>query len=223
MKMLEAVNVFKSYAQGLEKLQILSGLNLVIEKGETVAIVGQSGSGKSTLLALLAGLDIADQGEIKVMDQTLNNMSEQELTQFRAQSLSIVFQQFHLMPHLSALENIALPLQMLGKKDAYSKAEFFLNQVLLQSRGSHLPGQLSGGECQRVAIARALAVEPAVLLADEPSGNLDPQTGEQITDLLFRLVKERDTSLVLVTHNYELAKRCDRVLVLKSGQLHAQL
>ena len=200
-------------------LDVLRGLELKVKEGETTAIIGQSGSGKSTLLSLLAGLDLPTSGTLKLKDKKLDLMSEEELTRFRAENIGIIFQQFHLMNHLNALENVSLPLEMNQKKDSEEKAKQALEQVGLSSRRDHFPYQLSGGECQRVAIARAIVIRPALLLADEPSGNLDHNTGEQVADLLFDLVESTGMTMVLVTHNIELSQRCSKQLTLSQGRL----
>jgi putative ABC transport system ATP-binding protein len=209
----------KFYEQGNSRIQILKDLNLNVKKGETLAILGRSGSGKSTLLSLLAGLDRPNEGQIKIYEQDINQLSESEITRFRGQNLGIIFQQFHLMGSLTALENVSLPLEILGKKDAKKLAELALERVGLKERSHHLPHQLSGGECQRVAIARAFVVEPKLLLADEPSGNLDSETGQNVMNLLFEAVAERKMTLILVTHDQNLANRCHRQLFLDQGHL----
>ena len=200
-------------------VDVLRALELKVKEGETTAIIGQSGSGKSTLLSLLAGLDLPTSGTLKLKDKNLDSMSEEELTRFRAENIGIIFQQFHLMNHLNALENVSLPLEMNQKEDSKEKAEEALEQVGLSSRRDHFPYQLSGGECQRVAIARAIVIRPALLLADEPSGNLDQNTGEQVADLLFDLVESTGMTMILVTHNIELAQRCSKQLTLSQGRL----
>ena len=200
-------------------LKILNGLNLDLRAGETVAVLGTSGSGKSTLLSLVAGLDLPSDGAVFLGDKNLVTMSESELVSYRALHLGIVFQQFHLMPHLSALENVSLPLELADDQKAIAKAKSALSSVGLAQRLDHYPAQLSGGECQRVAIARALCVEPLLLLADEPTGSLDTNTADSVADLLFNLVQDGKTTMLLVTHNLQLAKRCERVLRLKDGRL----
>ncbi len=214
--------VYKNFATHAGSLEVLSGVELVARRGDTVAILGESGSGKSTLLSLLAGLDAPTRGRIIVEGHDLERLDEAELARFRAGRLSIVFQQFHLMRGLSALENVSLPLELQGTPEAEARARDALEQVGLQDRSEHLPSRLSGGECQRVAIARALVVEPALLLADEPSGSLDARTGGAVTELLFDLVETRSTTLILVTHNESLAARCAHEHVLVAGRLAQQ-
>jgi len=218
--LLQVENLHKSYAQpDGEPLVVLDGAALSLAAGETLAITGQSGSGKSTLMALLAGLDRPDSGRILVAGRDLALMDEAELTRFRAGHIGIVFQQFHLMPHLSAEENVSLPLELLGRPCPPEAIDTLLERVGLGARRRHLPGQLSGGECQRVAIARALAVAPDLLLADEPTGNLDVATGRSVADLLFQLAERERMTMIVVTHNEELAERCTRRLRLARGQL----
>ena len=213
-------NLWKAYpSPGSATLPVLTGVNCSLAVGATLAVTGQSGSGKSTLIALLAGLDRPDQGRLVVNGADLVAMDEAQLTRFRAENIGIVFQQFHLMPHLSAAENISLPLELLRRPCRREKIDAILEQVGLSARRNHLPGQLSGGECQRVAIARALVVEPAVLLADEPTGNLDVTTGREVSDLLFALVAEARMTMLVVTHNQELAGRCTQQLRLEQGVL----
>lgn len=212
-------NVRKSYGHGEVRVEVLKGINLSIAQGETLSLIGKSGSGKSTLLSLMAGLDRVDSGEIWVKDQCLNRLSEKAMTHFRASHMGIVFQQFHLVSTLSALENVMLPLNILKLADARKKAQELIDQVGLSHRSNHLPSELSGGESQRVAIARALAIRPAILFADEPSGNLDEETGTKVMDLLFNLVEETKTTLVLVTHDIDLARRCSRIVHLEHGSL----
>ena len=219
--LLDIENLTKTFpgVNNTSPVEVLKGLELKVEEGETTAIIGQSGSGKSTLLSLLAGLDQPTSGTLKLKERHLNSMSEEELTQFRAENIGIIFQQFHLMTHLNALENVSLPLEMNHQQDALELAEKALEQVGLGSRKDHFPHQLSGGECQRVAIARAIVIRPALLLADEPSGNLDHDTGEQVANLLFDLVGRTGMTMVLVTHNSELALRCSKQLTLSQGLL----
>lgn len=217
--MMNVSNLRKSYGSGETQVEVLKGLEFEIRRGERVALTGKSGSGKSTLLSLLAGLDSPDGGSISIDGKDLTSMSEGELTHFRARHMGIVFQQFHLVSTLTALENVLLPLEILKISGAMEKARELLENVGLSHRMDHLPSQLSGGESQRVAIARALSTSPAVLFADEPSGNLDEETGEKVMNLLFELVKKSGTTLVLVTHDLELAARCERVIHLEHGKL----
>lgn len=212
-------DVKKSYQQGTQKLEILKGINSQIQDGEIIAIVGQSGSGKSTLLTLLAGLDQPDTGKIEVSGVDIAKLNQQQMTNFRGKKIGIVFQQFHLLGHLKAIENVALPLEIAGEPQALSRAKEMLEQVGLGHRLEHFPAQLSGGECQRVAIARALVTRPEVLLADEPSGNLDVKTGDQVMSVFFDVVKKNKMTTILVTHSPELAARCDRQLKLQNGVL----
>lgn len=207
----------KSYRQGEQNLEILRGLSVSIADGEVVSVVGRSGSGKSTLLSLLAGLEAADAGKIEVDGVDICRLSEKDVTAFRAAKISIVFQQYHLVPHLTALENAALPLEILGRPDPAAKAQALLVELGLGHRLHHAPAQLSGGEAQRVAIARALAVEPKLLLADEPSGNLDTETGDKVMDLFFDVVRRHRITTLLVTHSETLAARCARTLRLAHG------
>jgi len=190
-----------------------------LEQGQSAAILGQSGSGKSTLLSLIAGLDQPDSGQVCIDGQCLTSMDEAARTRFRASRLGIVFQQFHLMPHLTAWENVTLPLELQGQSRPEGRARELLQAVGLEARSHHLPSQLSGGECQRVALARALAPRPKLLLCDEPTGNLDEATGSQIVELLFGLAQQEGTSLVIVTHNQQLAGRCGLRFHLLGGKL----
>ena len=220
MKSIISLNqISKTYFQGTQRIEVLYNLSLQVENSESVAILGQSGSGKSTLLSLLAGLDLPDFGSITVGHQDLSNLSQDELSQFRSKNLGIVFQQYHLMSNLTALENVGIPLELQKIDNFDTAAREALKLVGLSHRIAHFPAQLSGGECQRVAIARAIVGKPKLILADEPSGNLDDKTGKEVMDLLFRLCKERKQTLILVTHNHNLAYNCDRTLVLKDGKL----
>lgn len=216
---LEATDVHKSFDTPVGSIEVLRGLFLSVAAGETLAVVGQSGSGKSTLLSLLAGLDAPTRGSIRIDGRDLAELDESELAALRGRSMGIVFQQFHLMGGLTALENVSLPLELQAADAAEERAHAALAQVGLADRATHLPARLSGGECQRVAIARALVVEPALLLADEPSGSLDERTGDAINALLFDLVAKRATSLVLVTHSDRLSAACDRRVRLEGGRL----
>lgn len=209
----------KSFRQGDSEIAVLKGVNAAIQEGEVVSIVGQSGSGKSTLLSILAGLERADSGEILVDKVNLMPLSEQQLTLFRAQNIAVVFQQYHLISHLTALENVMLALEILKIENAREKAEAALKELGLSHRLEHFPTQLSGGECQRVAIARALVVRPKILLADEPSGNLDTHTGDKVMDVFFDVVRKHKITTVLVTHSESLARRCERTLRLEEGRL----
>lgn len=200
-------------------LTILSNVSFAIDKGDSVAVVGASGAGKSTLLALLAGLDLPTEGEIWLNGVNLTNLDEDGRAAVRAASVGFVFQSFHLVPSLNALENVMLPLELAGFDSPRQKAMDILQQVGLGERWSHYPAQLSGGEKQRVAIARSFATEPAVLFADEPTGNLDSRTGEHVIDLMFELNRNSSTTLVLVTHDKTLAARCDRIIGLDGGLL----
>ena len=200
-------------------LTILSGLNLEIKSGQSVAIVGTSGSGKSTLLGILAGLDLPTEGAVVLAGTRIDQLDEDERARVRGQHTGFVFQSFQLLPNLTALENVMLPLELAGHKSASARAQSLLNRVGLDQRMDHYPRQLSGGEQQRVAIARAFAGNPDILFADEPTGNLDENTGEKIIDLLFEVNRENGTTLILVTHDPVLAQRCDRVLRLHGGQL----
>jgi len=206
-------------APGGGSLDILRGVDLQVNAGEAVAILGASGSGKSTLLGLLAGLDRPSGGEVSLLGQGLESLDEDQCAQLRLGRVGFVFQSFQLMPGMSALENVSLPLQLAGAADPRGQARRLLGEVGLQDRMHHLPQQLSGGEQQRVAIARAFAGPPRVLFADEPTGNLDSVTGEQIEHLLFGLRDRFGTALVLVTHEQRLAGRCDRILHMRGGEL----
>ncbi|MGK0203624.1 MAG: putative ABC transport system ATP-binding protein [Planctomycetota bacterium] len=211
--------LLKDYPTAAGPLRVLAGVDLDLAGGETLAITGESGSGKSTLLALLAGLDTATSGSLEVAGRNLASAREADLADFRASTVGIVFQHFHLMRSLTAVENVALPLELRDGGDPGSRAAEALAMVGLQKRHDHFPAQLSGGECQRVALARAIVTEPRLLLADEPTGNLDERTGMAVADLLFDLVERRGTALILVTHSESLAARCGRRLHLHDGQL----
>ena len=200
-------------------LTILKKIDMEIKEGESVAIVGASGSGKSTLLGLLAGLDINTSGDIYLYDHAFSEMDEEQRALLRGQYVGFIFQSFHLLPSLQAVENVMLPAELKGDKDARQKAEALLDKVGLAERLSHYPSQLSGGEQQRVAIARAFASSPKILFADEPTGNLDEGNGKVIIDQLFDLNHSQGTTLVMVTHDNELANKCDRQLVMSAGQL----
>jgi len=218
---LAAKNISKQVSSPEGKLTILEGVSFDIVKGQSVAIVGASGAGKSTLLALMAGLDLPTGGHVELKGISLDSLDEDGRALMRASNVGFVFQSFHLVPSLNALENVMLPLELAGIGAARTRAREILDKVGLANRWSHYPAQLSGGEKQRVAIARAYATEPAVLFADEPTGNLDARTGERIINLLFELNRNSSTTLVLVTHDEALASRCDRVISLEAGQLES--
>ncbi|ELY6243963.1 ABC transporter ATP-binding protein [Cronobacter universalis] len=218
---LEVHHLNKSVGQGEHALSILTGVELVVKPGQSIALVGESGSGKSTLLAILAGLDDGTSGEVRLLGEPLHQMDEEARARLRARDVGFVFQSFMLIPTLNALENVELPAMLRGEtgKASRQQAQALLEQLGLGKRLDHLPAQLSGGEQQRVALARAFNGRPAVLFADEPTGNLDRQTGDRIADLLFSLNRGSGTTLILVTHDPELAARCDRTLRLRDGKL----
>jgi putative ABC transport system ATP-binding protein len=218
---LKAEQLTKQVSSPEGGLTILSDVSFSITAGESVAITGASGAGKSTLLALLAGLDLPTKGRIWLNDNELTALDEDGRAVIRAASVGFVFQSFHLVPSLNALENVMLPLELGGRRDARETALEIIDQVGLSERWSHYPAQLSGGEKQRVAIARAFATQPAVLFADEPTGNLDSRTGGHIMDLMFELNRNSATTLILVTHDHGLAARCDRIIELDAGLLVA--
>jgi putative ABC transport system ATP-binding protein len=204
---------------GAARVHILKDIDLNIGRGEAVGMVGPSGSGKSTLLMVMAGLERPDTGTVTVAGENLIRMDEDTLARFRGRNVGIVFQSFHLIPTMTAIENVAVPLELAGSADAFGRARAELAEVGLGDRLQHYPAQLSGGEQQRVALARALAPNPAILVADEPTGNLDEATGKQIIQLLFAGHVERGTTLILVTHDNALAQRCDRIVRLRSGRI----
>ena len=212
-------DVHLALGEGAGRVHILKGIYLDIQAGTSVGLVGPSGSGKSTLLMVMAGLERADTGTVKVAGSELGPLSEDQLAQFRGRNVGIIFQSFHLVPNMTALENVAVPLELAGDGQAFDKARLELDAVGLGHRLHHYPAQMSGGEQQRVAVARALVVRPEILIADEPTGNLDDDTGAQIVDLMFSAQKERRTTLVLVTHDPALAERCDRVIRVRSGEV----
>src|ERR1700749_125704 len=214
---LSGVNL--SLGQSAARVHILKDITLNIGSGEAIGLVGPSGSGKSTLLMVMAGLERADTGTVTVAGETLNELDEDDLAQFRGRNVGIVFQSFHLIPTMTALENVAVPLELAGAPDAFARAERELAGGGLGGGLPHYPAQLSGGEQQRVALARALAPHPAILVADEPTGNLDEATGSEIVELLFDGHEKRGTTLVLVTHDAALAQRCGRVVRLRSGKI----
>ena len=217
--MIRVKNLLKRVDTSEGVLTILKNVSLVVAKAETVAIVGASGSGKSTLLGLMAGLDGATSGDVELNGHSLAAMDEEERAILRGQLVGFVFQSFQLLPSLTALENVMLPIELKGDPKADTKAKQLLQRVGLAERGHHYPNQLSGGEQQRVAIARAFATRAQILFADEPTGNLDTATGDKVIDLLFDLNKEFATTLVLVTHNEPLAKRCGRIIKLVAGEI----
>jgi len=217
---LEARGLRKEVSTGSERIVILESVDLRITRGERVAIIGRSGSGKSTLLSLLAGLDRPSQGTIALCGQSLTTLDEDGLARLRAGRVAFVFQSFQLLAGLTALENVMLPAELAGRADAAARAQRMLAQVGLGERLRHYPPQLSGGEQQRVALARAFAADPEILFADEPTGNLDAATGARIIDMMFELNQSLGTTLVLVTHDAELARRCDRALTLVNGRLN---
>ena len=210
-------NLKKDFLQGKNIIKVLDDVSFDLNSGEVIALLGKSGSGKSTLLSLMAGLEKADSGSIFFDQINLSKLSEDELCTFRARNLGIVFQQFNLIPHLTALENVLLPLEINGDNNK-EKAMEWLSMVGLDDRVSHFPSMLSGGEQQRVAIARALVLSPQVLLADEPTGNLDSETGKKVIEILFNIAREKKTTMILVTHDDELALKADRIIRLVGGK-----
>jgi putative ABC transport system ATP-binding protein len=219
MTIIRTEQVSKSVYTGQTHLEILSDISISVKSGETVAILGASGSGKSTLLSLLAGLDIPTSGKIWLLDQEISNMDEEQRTQIRSGQVGFIFQAFHLLQHLTALENVMLPLILQKNKMAKQQARDILEKIGLGERLDHLPKQLSGGEQQRVAIARAYVLQPKIIFADEPTGNLDDHTGKMIIELLFDLNVQQNTTLILVTHDKEIASKTDSVIHLKAGKL----
>ncbi|MFQ1685167.1 ABC transporter ATP-binding protein [Aeromonas veronii] len=213
----------KSVRLGQESLTILEGIDLQVNSGETVALVGASGSGKSTLLGLLAGLDLPSQGDIEILGKSLGELDEEGRARLRAEQIGFVFQSFLLLPTMTALENVMLPAELRGERDCEPRARELLAAVGLGERLNHLPPRLSGGEQQRVAIARAFMTRPSLLLADEPTGNLDSKTGEKVIELLFELNRKHGTTLVVVTHDHQLAERCQRQLVMTAGRLDREV
>ncbi|MEQ1532682.1 MAG: ABC transporter ATP-binding protein [Sideroxydans sp.] len=215
----QAVGLTKQVQSGDQPLVILNEVSFEVEAGESLAIVGASGSGKSTLLGLLAGLDVPSSGSVLLNGKSLFNLDEDGRARLRGQLAGFVFQSFQLLPALSALENVMLPLELAGNKDARQRAQASLQQVGLSARGHHLPKHLSGGEQQRVALARAFVTQPKILFADEPTGNLDATTGAQIIELMLELNRAQGTTLILVTHDENLARRCSKQIRLASGQV----
>ncbi|MFS2325773.1 ABC transporter ATP-binding protein [Brucella sp. H1_1004] len=216
---IELENVHLTLGHAASSVHVLKGVSLSIVQGKSVGIVGPSGSGKSTLLMVLAGLEHIDQGMVKIAGEIISQMTEDQAAAFRGANIGIVFQSFHLIPNMTALENVAVPLELAGRKDAFDVAERELRAVGLGERLTHYPSELSGGEQQRVAIARALAPSPKILIADEPTGNLDTATGRQIADLLFSKQRENGLTMVLVTHDPSLAARCDQEIPVRSGRI----
>ncbi len=210
-------NLHLTLGENASRVHVLKGIGLEIHKGTSTGIVGPSGSGKSTLLMVIAGLERIDEGRIIINGTDITKLNEDKLASFRGKHVGIVFQSFHLIPNMTALENVSVPLELSGDPKASKKAKAELEAVGLGHRLNHYPGQLSGGEQQRVALARALATEPTVLIADEPTGNLDGETGVQVANLLFERQREKGLTLVLVTHDLDLAKQCDRTIPVRSG------
>lgn len=222
---LEVHHLIKRVGQGEHELTILQGVELIVEPGQTIALIGESGSGKSTLLGIIAGLDDGSSGSVSLLGQELTKMNEEQRAFLRAQSVGFVFQSFMLIPTLNALENVQLPALLRGELESESsqQAASLLAELGLEKRLKHMPAQLSGGEQQRVALARAFNGRPKILFADEPTGNLDRHTGDKIADLLFSMNKEHGTTLILVTHDNELAARCQRRLRLVNGVLREEV
>ncbi|RUU56730.1 ABC transporter ATP-binding protein [Mesorhizobium sp. M2C.T.Ca.TU.002.02.1.1] len=212
-------DVSLTLGEGASAVHVLKGVSLDVAAGQATGIVGPSGSGKSTLLMVLAGLERVDSGTVRIAGELINDKSEDQIASFRGRNIGIVFQSFHLIPNMTALENVAVPLELAGHADPFGVAARELAAVGLSDRVTHYPGELSGGEQQRVAIARALAPSPRILIADEPTGNLDQATGKQIADLLFAKAAERGMTLVLVTHDPTLAGRCARQVSMRSGRI----
>jgi putative ABC transport system ATP-binding protein len=217
--MIELSSVSKVVRSGTADLTILHSLDLTIPDGQFISVVGPSGSGKSTLLGLIAGLDAPTSGEIRIDGRSIVDMGEDDLAQLRGEKIGFVFQSFHLIPSLTALENILIPMEIAGARGAMARAKALLEDVELSERGHHYPSQLSGGERQRVAIARAFANGPSILLADEPTGNLDSHNGRHVFDLMVEMNRKRGATLVLVTHDHELASSADRRISLKDGRV----
>jgi putative ABC transport system ATP-binding protein len=209
----------KSFTQGSTEITIFKEMNFKIEKPGSIAIIGKSGSGKTTLLSLLSGMEFSDSGSVKLLGRDLKELSNDELSEFRAHNYSVIFQQFHLLPMLTALENVIIALEIKKIPNPVQVAKECLDEVGLSHRYDHLPHELSGGECQRVALARAIATKPKILFADEPSGNLDETTGQDVTQLMFDLVSKNETTLFLVTHDPALANKCEAVYRLNDHKL----
>lgn len=218
-KILKITGLEKTYASGNKQLTVLRDISFEVNKGQTFSIVGPSGSGKTTLLGLCAGLDQPNAGRVELCGQDLNSLNEDQRAQLRNKEVGFIFQNFQLLPTLTALENVSVPLELQGAKDATKKSMELLDKVGLADRFHHYPSQLSGGEQQRVALARAFANSPSILFADEPTGNLDEDTGEKVIQLLFDLNKETGTTLVIISHDLDLANRTQQILRLKGGQI----
>ena len=216
--LIKASNLSLSFPSGSGKIEILKSVNFSLHSKEKVALVGPSGSGKSSLLMLLGGLEQCTTGSIVIDNKEITKFSEDGLADFRKENMGIVFQSFHLIPTMTAIENVCIPLELAGFEDVRKRAGLLLGEVGLTDRFNHFPAQLSGGEQQRVAIARALAIEPQIILADEPTGNLDQNTGDKIIELLFRLTEKNKSSLIIVTHSITLARKCDRIVELIDGK-----
>jgi putative ABC transport system ATP-binding protein len=211
----------KTYKSGNKELTVLNSISFEVEKGQTFSIIGPSGSGKTTLLGLCAGLDEPSEGKVELCGQDLSHLNEDERAKLRNKEVGFIFQNFQLLPTLTALENVSVPLELQGDKSATEKSKALLEKVGLANRLDHYPSQLSGGEQQRVALARAFSNSPSILFADEPTGNLDEDTGEKVIELLFQLNKEAGTTLVIISHDLELANRTQHILKLKGGQIQA--
>ena len=220
-KILKISELEKTYSSGSKKITVLQNISFEIEKGDTFSIVGPSGSGKTTLLGLCAGLDAPGSGSVELCGQNLNDLNEDERAQLRNKEVGFIFQNFQLLPTLTAIENVIVPLELQGAKNAKKIGMDLLEKVGLSDRYDHYPSQLSGGEQQRVALARAFSTTPSILFADEPTGNLDEETGEKVIQLLFELNKEAGTTLVIITHDLELANRTQQILRLKGGKIIA--
>ncbi|MBA6316472.1 ABC transporter ATP-binding protein [Cellulophaga baltica] len=220
-KILKITGLEKTYTSGNKQLTVLHDISLEVEKGQTFSIIGPSGSGKTTLLGLCAGLDQPNKGTVELCGQDLSALNEDQRAQLRNKEVGFIFQNFQLLPTLTALENVSVPLELQGAKDAKEKSEILLEKVGLGKRMHHYPSQLSGGEQQRVALARAFVNSPSILFADEPTGNLDEETGEKVINLLFDLNKELGTTLVIISHDLELANRTQQIVRLKGGKIIA--
>lgn len=218
-KILKITGLEKTYLSGKKQLTVLHDISFEVDKGQTFSIVGPSGSGKTTLLGLCAGLDRPTEGHVELCGQDLNSLNEDQRAQLRNKEVGFIFQNFQLLPTLTALENVSVPLELQGAKNAEQQSKLLLEKVGLADRIHHYPSQLSGGEQQRVALARAFSNSPSILFADEPTGNLDEETGEKVIKLLFDLNKENGTTLVIITHDLELANRTQQILKLKGGKI----